>query len=85
MTKTQSKAARVRRLLAREKGATLIEIGKATDWKPHSCRAFLTGIRKKGRLAKIERQDGATAYQLAAASDSGDTAPEEVTSEAEAS
>lgn len=85
MTKTQSKAAKVRRLLAREKGATLKEIGIAANWQPHSCRAFLTGIRKKERLAKIERQDGATAYQLAASSGYDTTARKEVASDAEAS
>ena len=53
------------RLLSREKGATLDEIAKATDWKPHSCRAFLTGIRKKARVLREERSDGATSYRIA--------------------
>ena len=63
-TKPQTKSATVTRLLSREKGATLDEIARATDWKPHSCRAFLTGIRKKAHLLRQERPDGATSYRL---------------------
>ncbi len=63
-TKSRTKSATVSRLLSREKGATLNEIEKATEWKPHSCRAFLTGLRKKARLIKEQRPDGATSYRL---------------------
>ena len=42
------------------------EIMQATGWKPHSCRAFLTGVRKSdGGLVKEERPDGKTAYRIA--------------------
>jgi hypothetical protein len=54
----------VNRLLEREKGATLQEIAKATQWKSHSCRAFLTGIRKKARVVRQERRDRATSYRI---------------------
>jgi hypothetical protein len=55
------------KLLARPKGATINEIGTATDWQPHSARAFLTGLRKKGRaLAKEKRRNGDTYYRLTA-------------------
>lgn len=61
-----TKAASVGRLLTRAKGATLAEIAKATDWQPHSCRAFLTGLRKQGRvLVKEQRGDGVLAYRIA--------------------
>ena len=63
-TKPRTKSAAVTRLLSREKGATLHEIAKATDWKPHSCRAFLIGIRKKAHLLRQERPDGANSYRL---------------------
>lgn len=63
-TKQRTKAATVTRLLSREKGATLEEIGKVTHWKPHSCRAFLTGVRKKAQLVREERADGVTSYRL---------------------
>jgi hypothetical protein len=55
------------KLLARAKGATIDEIGAATDWQPHSARAFLTGLRKKGRvLARDKRRNGDTFYRLTA-------------------
>jgi DNA-binding IclR family transcriptional regulator len=63
--KTTSKAAMVIKILAREKGATLLEMSKATGWQPHSCRAFLTGLRKKGSILKEERSDGQLAYRIA--------------------
>lgn len=64
-SKTQSKSAIVTRLLSREKGATITEIAKATSWQPHSCRAFLTGLRKTSRIVKEQRSDGHTAYRTA--------------------
>jgi Protein of unknown function (DUF3489) len=63
--KVPTKTAIVRKLLVRAKGATLAEIGKATTWQPHSCRAFLTGLRKKGpALVKEQRPDGSVAYRI---------------------
>jgi hypothetical protein len=64
LPKQRTKSAAVTRLLSRAKGATLGEIAKATQWKPHSCRAFLTGIRKKARVLRQERPDGATSYRI---------------------
>ena len=61
--KSQTKSAIVTRLLSREKGATIAEIAKATSWQPHSCRAFLTGLRKTSRIVKEQRLDGHTAYR----------------------
>lgn len=50
MTKSKSttKAEQVRRMLTRKNGASLDDICNATDWKPHSVRAFLSGMRKRG-------------------------------------
>jgi hypothetical protein len=64
LRKQRTKSATVTRLLSREKGATLGEIAKATQWKPHSCRAFLTGVRKKVQLVREERADGSTSYRM---------------------
>jgi len=49
-TKAQpaSKNAKVVALLQRSKGATVAELMKATGWQPHTVRAALTGLRKKG-------------------------------------
>ncbi len=48
----------IRKLIQRKSGATLAQLEKATGWKPHSVRAALTGIRKKG--TEIVRQKNAS-------------------------
>jgi len=66
-TKKQSKSAAVTKMLLRSTGATVAEIMKSTGWKEHSCRAFLTGVRKTNKLLKEQRPDGKTAYRIEAA------------------
>jgi hypothetical protein len=63
--KAPTKAAMVKKILSREKGATLLEMSKAAGWQPHSCRAFLTGLRKKGSILKEQRGDGQLSYRIA--------------------
>ena len=72
-TKT-SKNATITRMLSRGTGATVAEIMKSTGWKEHSCRAFLTGVRKTSTLLKEQRPDGKTAYRIEAAPAGGITA-----------
>lgn len=61
----QTKAGLVQHLLARDGGASLPELSEATGWLPHTCRAFLTGLRKRGQpLEKAKRDDGITVYHL---------------------
>lgn len=61
-----SKIATVVALLEREQGATLAELVEVTGWLPHTTRAALTGLRKKGRaIAKTKRGD-ATCYRIEA-------------------
>lgn len=45
-----SKLAAVMALLRREGGVTIDEISAAMNWLPHSTRAVLTGLRKRGAL-----------------------------------
>jgi hypothetical protein len=59
-----TKAAMITKILSREKGATVMEMVKATGWQPHSCRAFLTGLRKKNLILKEQRTDGKLAYRI---------------------
>lgn len=65
-TKGRTKSQAVRQMLARDGGATLDEMIAATGWKPHSCRAFLSGVRKSGdAVIKVERTNGSTAWRIA--------------------
>ena len=60
-----TKAATVIKLLSRNRGATLPEIMSATNWQPHSSRAFLTGLRKRGLvLLREARKDGQTSWRI---------------------
>jgi hypothetical protein len=52
-----TKLARVLELLQRDCGATLEELIAATDWLPHTTRAALTGLRKRGYAVTINRSD----------------------------
>jgi hypothetical protein len=62
----QSKSATVTKMLSCSAGATVGEIMKSIGWQEHSCRAFLTGVRKTNKLLKEQRPDGKTAYRIAA-------------------
>lgn len=56
------------RLLLRAKGATSAELMAATGWQAHSIRAFLSGLRKKGRvLVREARKNGEFSYRIEAA------------------
>ncbi len=55
----------VGKLLNSAKGVSLSEISQATGWQPHSCRAFLTGLRKKGHnIIRAKRKDDTTFYRF---------------------
>lgn len=61
-----TKLAGVIALLERTEGASIEELTAATDWLPHTTRAALTGLRKRGMtLARGKREDGTTVYCLA--------------------
>lgn len=59
-----SKIAGVVALLTRPTGATMAEIIAATGWLPHSSRAALTGLRKKGLVIERFSRDDATCYRI---------------------
>ncbi len=54
----ESKASLVRGLLQRPEGATLEQLVAATGWLPHTARAALTGIRKKGEAVTSDKVEG---------------------------
>ena len=63
--KPSSKSATVLKLLSRVRGATAAELGEPTGWQPHSVRAYLTGLRKKGlTIVREKRKTGETAYRI---------------------
>ena len=63
-----SKLARVIDLLQRFEGATIPNLMEATGWLPHTTRAALTGLRKRGYAVARERVDrGDSVYRIAAA------------------
>ena len=55
-----SKQFQVVALLSKAEGATLDDLVKATGWLPHTMRAAMTGLRKKGYV--IERLPGADGH-----------------------
>ena len=62
--KVPSKQAVVIALLRREDGALLADIVEATGWLPHTARAMLTGLRKKGHAVQSTKVDKVTRYSL---------------------
>ena len=62
-----SKIAMVLDLLRREEGATLPELVDATGWLPHTMRAALTGLRKKGHALDGRKRGDVTCYHAALA------------------
>jgi hypothetical protein len=53
-----SKQAKIVDLMKRPKGATLDELVEATDWLPHTTRAALTGLRKRGLTVERVKDEG---------------------------
>ncbi|MEG3155728.1 DUF3489 domain-containing protein [Sphingomonas sp. RB1R13] len=59
-----SKIAQVTILLGRPGGASLADLVEHTGWQPHTTRAALTGLRKKGYVIAKESREGITAYRI---------------------
>lgn len=52
-------------LLQRDRGATLDELTSVTGWLPHTTRAALTGLRKKGHAIDRVQRDDVSCYIIA--------------------
>ena len=62
-----SKQALVTEMLSANGGATLDALIKATGWLPHTTRAALTGLRKRGFLVERTRAEGSDSiYRIVA-------------------
>ena len=79
-----SKIAAVVALLSRSERASLAELIAATGWLPHTTRAALTGLRKRGYVVTLDRSDrvGGSVYRIE--SKAGDDAVSEAEGASEA-
>jgi hypothetical protein len=60
-----SKQAKIVHLMKRAKGATLDELVEATEWLPHTTRAALTGLRKRGvTLERVKDEGRGSVYRI---------------------
>ena len=50
--------------LSHKHGASLSEMSALTNWLPHSTRAFMTGLKKKGYLIESDKVDGVRQYRI---------------------
>lgn len=62
--KGPTKTEKILNLLKREQGATLEEIVTATGWLPHTARAALTGLKKKGHTIERTKTDSVSRYSV---------------------
>jgi Protein of unknown function (DUF3489) len=71
-----TKIAGVIELLQRNDGVTLAELVANTGWLPHTARAALTGLRKRGYTVRIDRADKArgSVYRIEPSEMGGDSA-----------
>jgi hypothetical protein len=69
-----TKIAEVVALLAGKSGATLDQLVAATNWLPHTTRAALTGLRKRGYAVTLDRSNrtGSSIYRIVHARSSGE-------------
>lgn len=64
--KAPSKQQQLAELVVRDEGATLDQMIAATGWLPHTTRAALTGLRKKGYAISSDKVDGVRTYRAVA-------------------
>jgi hypothetical protein len=64
--KPPSKADQLAALVVRDEGATLDQMVAALGWLPHTTRAALTGLRKKGFAITSDKVDGVRTYRAVA-------------------
>jgi hypothetical protein len=64
--KAPSKQRQLAALVVRDDGATLEQMIAATGWLPHTTRAALTGLKKKGYVISSDKVDGVRTYRAVA-------------------
>lgn len=51
-------------MLSKAEGASLDDLIAATGWLPHTTRAALTGVKKKGHTVSSEKVEGVRRYRI---------------------
>lgn len=64
-SRTGSKQAALIERLRQDNGATIDELTAEFKWLPHTTRAVISGLRKKGYAVQNTRQDGMSRYRIA--------------------
>jgi Protein of unknown function (DUF3489) len=65
--RTGTKLAKVIELLGRKDGVGVAELTSMTNWLPHTARAALTGLRKRGfEIERFQGKDDRSHYRIAA-------------------
>ena len=64
--KPPSKQQQLAALVVRDEGATLDQMIAATGWLPHTTRAALTELKKKGYVIGSDKIDGVRTYRAVA-------------------
>lgn len=59
-----AKAALALAELKQEGGTTLERLCELTGWQAHTCRAWMTGLRKKGHDVDRTKVDGTSRYSV---------------------
>jgi hypothetical protein len=64
--KAPSKQQQLAALVVRDEGATLDQMIAVTGWLPHTTRAALTGLKKKGFVISSDKVEGVRTYRAVA-------------------
>lgn len=64
--KASSKQQQLAAMVVRDEGATLDQMIAATGWLPHTTRAALTGLKKKGYVISSDKVKGVRTYRAVA-------------------
>lgn len=66
-SRANSKQALIIGMLSKREGATIDALVKATGWLPHTTRAALTGLRKRGfEIFRTQSEKGGSIYRISA-------------------
>jgi len=60
-------------MLRTSEGVTIAELAEAMGWLPHTTRAVLTGLRKRGYLLTLDRSDAGRGSAYCIAVDANDS------------